>query len=341
MKITPYQIENYIQKIANEKIAGCLVFGPEASLVNYRFNIIAKKIAADLSDPFLVANLSKERIAEDRGILLDEFFAMSMLGGRRLIMVRDGDAKVADALKSLFEDNDYAKKSENFILIQAGDLEKSSALRKVCEDNPSFAAIVCYEDNEVVIKKFIVDEFEKRQIKFNPQLSEILINKFGLNRTLLLAEIEKISTFLGEKKELSAEVLDSLSEFETESSINNFISNFASKKYDSALLAVEKNFRDGIDAITMIRFLSNYLQKIYRARLEIESGTADFETAVKNQRLFFKAEADFRKHLSSLSLKFLIRILRVLEKLELKVKSGELPPKLILTSFVQSFLVKK
>lgn len=84
MKIPPFQIENYIQKIAAEKIAGCLLFGPEAALVNYRFNLIAKKIAPDLSDPFLVTNISKEKLVEDKAILGDEFFSYSMLGGRKI-----------------------------------------------------------------------------------------------------------------------------------------------------------------------------------------------------------------------------------------------------------------
>jgi DNA polymerase-3 subunit delta len=341
MKVPPYQIESYIQKIADEKVAGCLLFGPEASLVNYRFNIIAKKITPDLADPFLVSNLSKERISEDRGLVVDEFFAMSMLGGRRLILVKDGDAKVAEGLQTLFDEQDFAKKSDNFILIQAGDLDKSSTLRKLAEANPYFAAIACYEDNEAVIKKFIVDEFSKRKIKFNAQISDLLISKFGVNRTLLLSEIEKIITFLGDNTELTVEMVEGLSDFEGESSINDFVNSFANRKFADALLAIEKNFRNGIDAVTMIRFLSNYLQKLYNARVEIDSNLTDFETAIKNQRLFFKAETQFRQNLNSLSLKFLIRNLRMLEKLEARVKSGELAPRLLLTGFVQSFLAKK
>jgi DNA polymerase III delta subunit len=91
----------------------------------------------------------------------------------------------------------------------------------------------------------------------------------------------------------------------------------------------------------MIRFLSNYLQKLYNARVEIDSNLTDFETAIKNQRLFFKAETQFRQNLNSLSLKFLIRNLRMLEKLEARVKSSELAPRLLLAGFVQSFLAKK
>jgi DNA polymerase-3 subunit delta len=341
MKIAPYQIESYIQKIANEKVAGCLLFGPEQSLVNYRFNVIAKKISPDLADPFLVSNLSKERISEDGGLVADEFFAMSMLGGRRLILIKDGDAKSAEALKSLFADSDFAKKSENFILIQAGNLDKSSALRKACEFNPSFATIACYEDNESTIKKFISDELVKRKIKFTAPVTLMILNKFGRNRALILSEIDKIVSFLGGETALSVEVVESLSSSESESSIDSFVTNFAAQKFALALLDAEKNFRNKIDPIMMIRFLSNYLQKLYCARVEIDSKTSNFEVAVKNQRLFFKVEIEFRKHLTQLSLSFLTKNLRNLEKLELKIKSGESSPRLLFTGFVQELMFIK
>ena len=60
MKIPPFKIDEYIAKISDEKIAGCLVYGPESSLTNYRFDLISKKIVTDLSDPFLVSNLGKD-----------------------------------------------------------------------------------------------------------------------------------------------------------------------------------------------------------------------------------------------------------------------------------------
>ena len=338
MKISNYQIEPYIQRIAQEKIAGCLLFGPEAALVNYRFNLIAKKIAPNLSDPFLVANISKEKLVEDKAILADEFFSYSMLGGRKLILIRDCDAQAGAALKMLFSDQDFAKKSDNFILIQGGDLDKSSPLRKICEENSHFAAIACYEDDERVIKKFIADELLRHKVKFNLDVTLILFEKFGKNRQIILAELEKILVFLGEEKNLTVELVKKLIASEAEISANEFVENFAAQRFDLALLTAEKLFRDGFEAITLVRFLSNFLQKLYQARMGIDSAGISFDEAVKNQRLFFKAEAEFRLALKNLSKIFLIENLYELQQLEIKMKNGNLSPKLLLTAFVQNFL---
>lgn len=338
MKIPPFQIANFLQKIADEKIAGCLLFGPESSVVSHRFDYIAKKISPNLADPFLVANLSKERLSEDKGILADEFFSFSMLGGRKLILVKDCDVAAGVALKMLFEDRNFAAKSENFILIQAGDLDKSSALRKAAEDNPYFAAIACYEDDERAIKQFISGELVKRQVKFNAEVTELLLEKFGKNRQVILSELEKILVFLGEEKNLTTELVERLVLSEAEVSTNEFITNFAAKKFDLALLQAEKLFKDGVEVVMLIRFLSNYLQKLYHAKIEIESNGSDFESAVKSQHLFFKTEIEFRKHLKNLSLNFLIKNLRDLEEIEIKIKSGIMPARLLFAAFVQDSL---
>lgn len=335
MKITNAQIDSYIQRIAQEKIAGCLVFGPEISVVNYRFDLIAKKFAPNLSDPFLVSHLSKERLSEDKGLLSDEFFSFPMLGGRKLILVKDADVACGGALKILFEDREYFKKSENFILVQGGDLEKSSALRRLCEENLNFAAIACYEDDERAIKRFVSDELAKRQVKSSSQVVDILVEKFGKNRQVILSELEKIVLFLGEEKNLTVDSISKVSGFEAEISVNEFISNFAAQKFDVALAQAEKLFKDGFEVIALTRFLSNYLQKLYQAKCDIEFASLDFEAAVKMQKLFFKTEIEFRKNLKILSLDFLTKNLQRLSEVEIKIKTSAIAPKLVFTRFVQ------
>lgn len=341
MKISPSQIESYINRIAREKIAGCLLFGPEAALVNYRFNVIAKKIAPNLADPFLVTNISKEKLSEDKAALGDEFFSYSMLGGRKLILIRDSDTAAGAALKLLLADSDFAKKSENFILIQAGDLDKSSALRKICEDNLHFAAIACYEDNDYAIKKFIADELAKNKVKFTGDVVNFLFEKFGKNRQIILSELEKILVFLGEEKNLDIQSIEKLTASEAEISANEFVDNFILQKFPEALLSAEKLFREGFEVVTLVRFLANYFQKLYSARMEIDFAGVGFDEAIQKQKLFFKAETNFRVALKDLSHEFLVRILADLQLLEIKVKNSSIPPRLVFTGFVRNFISQK
>ncbi len=341
MKIANPQIDSFIQRVAQEKIAGCLVYGPEISVVDYRFNLIAKKITPDLSDPFLVTNISKERLSEDKAILSDEFFSLSMLGGRKLILINGADIAAGSALKMLFEENDFSKKSDNFILINGGDLEKSSPLRKAAEDNPYFATIACYEDDERTIKSFISSQLSAMQIKTSSAVVESLLNKLGKNRQVILSELDKIDIFLGDSKNLTIETIDKLTESESEISVNEFISSFASQKFNLALMQSEKLAREGFEAIVLIRFLSNYFQKIYHCKIDLHLENSDFEQIIKSQKLFFKIEVEFRKHLKSLSLKFLIKILHDLSDFELKIKTGLMPSKLAIPALINNYSISQ
>lgn len=334
MKIPPFQIDPYIQKIASEKIAGCLIFGPEASITNYRFDLIAKKICPDLTDPFLVSTITKDRMAQDSSLIASEFYSISMLGGRKIILIKDLDATITASLKALFSEPDFAKKSDNFLLILGGDLDKSSAIRKTCEDSPFLAVIACYEDDDRVIKKFIESELQKNQIKFNSQIIDFLFEKLGKNRQIIGLEIDKINSFLGENKDLNFDTLLELSSSSAEITANEFVTNFAAQNFNMALSQAERLFKDGFEPITLIRFLTNYLQKLYNAKLDITERGVDFEEAVKSQRLFFKVEAEFRKHLKNISLDFLIEILQELQNLEIKIKSGNSSPKLLFLSLI-------
>lgn len=338
MKIAPYKIESYIANIGNEKIAAALIFGPEESVVTNYTQIISKKIVADLSDPFLVTHLSKERFALEPSCLADEFYSFSMLGGRKLILIRDLDANINAALKALFSEKNLAQKSENFILIQAGDLDKSNAARKLAEENHDFAAIACYEDDEKTIKKFIEIELQKNGVEPQPECTQYLYERLGKNRQIIANEIKKIATYLDDA-DIEIGLIARAIEAQAEISSAEFINNFVEQKYEIAANQLEYLLKNGFDAITLIRFLNNYLQKLYQAKVAIELENQGFEEAVKNQKLFFKIEAAFRKNLKATSLELLKYWLQGLQDLEVQIKTtSTISPKLLLANFLQKSL---
>ena len=340
MKIAPYQIDQYIQNIASAKIAGALIFGPEESVISHHIKTIAKKITPDLGDPFLVTHLSKERFAQDSSCLADEFYSLSMLGGRKLIMIKDPDATATAALKSLLADREAIAKSENFILIQAADLDKSSALRKAAEEYNNFAAIACYEDDERAIKKFIEGELQKNEIAPQPECIQHLFDKLGKNRQIIANEIKKIATYL-DGDDIETKLIDRAIDDQATISTNEFINNLIVKNYAIADKQAQYLLKNGFDAITLIRFLSNYLQKLYNAKVATDVAGVDFESAIKSQKLFFKVEAEFRKHLKYTTLNHLKTWLQALQDLEIKIKTtSTIDPKLLFVIFLQENLKK-
>lgn len=341
MKISASLTEQYIAKISQEKIVGCLLYGPESTISRYRFEIIAKQIVSDLSDPFLVVNLSSERIKEDKAILVDEFYSMSMLGGRKLILIKDGNEDVVQALKILMTDPQYGRKSNNFILILAGDLAKTSGLRKIIEESQFLMALPCYEDRVESIRSFVIKEMQKNNIETNPQIIYMFIKNYGKDRHLMLNEINKIKNYLSKDEKLTPEIFDKLCTSGQDNNLYDFAIEFARKNYDQCMIMAERALEVGNESIMLTRSLINYFSKLYFAKVGLELEGRSLEEVVKSAQIFFKNEKDFKVNLQNLSLKFITKSLQSFEILELNLKKGNIPQKLVFLSYVRGYIVKK
>ena len=316
-----------------------MVYGPCASVIISRFNYIAKKIVANLSDSFLVSHLTKERFAQYPSCLADEFYSFSMLGGRKLIIIQDPSTQMASALKELLQDKDEVAKSDNFILIQAGDLDKSSALRKIAESSEIFANIICYEDDERTTRKLIEQQLSKNGLNTGFDIISYLQENLPKNRQIIVAEINKIAIYL-DKKEISIEVISNAIKGQADILFDDFANNFIAKNQANAIKSADFLLNNGFEAIILLRFLSNYLQKLYHAKMALDAELASFDEIIKNQRLFFKAKDVFRKNLRQISAPQLVSWLDLLNKTEIKIKSSsKLSPKIIFFAFLQDSVV--
>lgn len=345
MKLTNNKIDQYLQNIANEKIAGCLLYGAEATISRYRFELIAKKIVGDLSDPFLVTEITGDKLKENSGIIADEFYSIPMFGGRKLIMIRDGDRStisgVVEGLKILFSDPKYGRKSDNFILILAGDLEKTSSLRKLVEDAQFMMAIASYEENQITIKNFISDIFNEKKIQADKKIIDELYKNFGKDRQYIVNEINRIECFLGEEKNLTLEIYHKLSSTSNEDDLQNFAIEFANKNYELCYELASKAFEHKDESVMLVRYLIIYFQKLYNAKIALEHNKSTIEDLIKAGQIFFKVENDFRRHLQNLSTKFICKILQSFENLEINLKKGDMPSRLVFLAYIRGFIVKK
>lgn len=344
MQIKPYQADAFIDNIAqNKEIFAALIYGPESGLVSIRSKKIATKIVADLSDPFLVVSLNEKQFDEDKGLLADEFAAISMLGGRKLITV-DGGNKTTDSLKMIFEaskkQKDFQVIGDNFILIIAGDLDKSSSLRKFSEASPYIATIACYEDDVATVSTIIRQKFKEQNFTFDNEVIEILLNKFGKNRQIILNEIDKLILFMGKQRHITADTLQESIADIAEISAFQLVEEFANRDAKKAIFFLEKLFLEKTSPITIIRFLSNYLSKIILVKSNIDNGS-NLDLEMKIQNIFFKQQPAFKRHLNIWNQKVINNLLIKLQELEIKCKNNNFDSELLLASFVNFALLKK
>ena len=97
-----------------------LVFGPDAGLVRERVDAIIKAAVDDPADPFALARLEGDALADDPTRLVEEAHTIPLFGGRRAVWVKAGGRNFVAAVETLMPGR-LAGALERAIDARAGD----------------------------------------------------------------------------------------------------------------------------------------------------------------------------------------------------------------------------
>jgi DNA polymerase III subunit delta len=193
MKLTAGQIAGFLQK-PDPATRVVLIYGPDAGLVRERAEILARKIVADLADPFRVAVLTGAIIADDPARLMDEMAAQALGGGRRLVRITAATDSIAVALNSLLE---TMPPGDSMLIIEGGELEKRSKLRALCEGGDrSVTAIACYAEEGAARQRIIGDILRELGARASGDALGLLGDILPLDRLAMRSELEKLALYV-------------------------------------------------------------------------------------------------------------------------------------------------
>ena len=86
MKIEPRQVDAFLKK-PDATVRGIVVYGNDDGLIAERAVALARTVCEDLKDPFRVVDIGGDVLKADPARLADEFGAISLMGGRRVVRV--------------------------------------------------------------------------------------------------------------------------------------------------------------------------------------------------------------------------------------------------------------
>ncbi|MBL1146956.1 MAG: DNA polymerase III subunit delta [Pseudomonadota bacterium] len=300
MKIQTRDIDRFVQK----PDPGCrafLVYGPDEGLVRERAAILGKHVVEDLSDPFNVIDLPGTVVEEDPARLADELAAMSMMGGRRLIRIRDGAEKAAamieDALKTVHA---AGNGGDNVLVIEAGDLKPAAKLRSLFEKMKDGAAIPCYVDDAGNLSRILAQDFSAQGLQIDRDALMSLSAKLVGDRALARSMVEKIITYIG--PDGGTVTLDDVLACTEDSSLLYIDDMTRAAFAGDAVTAgqmLERLFQEGTHAVGILRGLQNHCKRLLFVKALVAAGENQ-TGAMKKLRppVFFKAEKAFTAHLN-------------------------------------------
>ncbi|MCB1783585.1 MAG: DNA polymerase III subunit delta [Alphaproteobacteria bacterium] len=322
MKLNYRQIESFV-KTPDKAARVILVYGPDAGLAGERVKTMGKTVVADLSDPFNAVTLTTDKLTEDPALLADEAGAISMMGGDRLILIKDATDKLTVLLKTYLEN----PSNHALVLLQAGELGPRSTLRILCEKAKNAAAVPCYVEDERDLSRYIRETLQAENIGIDRDAVQWLAANISGDRGKVRSELEKLIVYKGaEKTPISINDVTQACGAAGAQDFDNLVYAVAGRNTAEALNAYTTLIAEGVNFVTILRTLQNHFRRLYLVKSRIAGGEDEDQALGKlTPPIFFKIMPAFKAQTRSWSLPALEQTLARLTTLEAQCKQTGMP----------------
>lgn len=334
MKLQFRDIEPFVKK-PDPRAVAILVYGPDEGLVRERIALLAKSAVADINDPFNVAEFSAHVLDDNPARLSDEALSISMMGGRRVVIVRNAGDGVTKPLESLLA---TLTTDGNLVLIEAGNLTPRSSLRILCESAANAAALPCYVDDERDLTRVIADGLRAQGFTISSDALTFMAANIVGDRGITRSEIDKLVTYMGTtSKNVTLDDVTACVGHSATLPIDDLLRHIGTGQIADADRTMANLLSEDVAPVTIARALQHHFWKLHAARSRMDAGmTADQSVAKIKPPLFFKQKPAFVTQMTSLPQAQIEQALNVVISAEARCKQTGADPKLIMSRAVLS-----
>jgi DNA polymerase-3 subunit delta len=290
-----------------------LFFGENLGLQNDFKDIIRKKFHKTE-----IYTVLQDEILKNSEHFFNEILNGSLFDNDKIYFINQVDDKILNFIEEL-----ESKVGDQKIFIFAGILEKRSKLRSVFEKSAKCGTVACYQDNEITIKKIIVNKLKNLK-GLSTENINIIIDNSGLDRNKLNNELNKILTFFDGKLVdrrnlellLNIKTNDDFALLRDEAINGNKIR--TNKLLNDTFIEQEKN-------IFYLNLIYKRLEKLLKVLMLAEH--SNLESAINEVKppIFWKDKPIFSNQLNKWNKSKIKSFLTTIYELELKIKSSSFP----------------
>jgi len=328
VKIEPRQAEAFLKK-PDPKIRAVVIYGNDDGLIAERAVQLAKSVCEDLKDPFRVIDIAGDTLKHDPARLADEFSAMSLMGGRRVIRVRPAGEESAEALENLIA----APAGDALIVLEGGNLTPRSALRTLAETEPTLAAMPCYMDSVEALEGLVESSARAQGLNVDVDALDWIVERLGGDRGQTRSEIDKLLLYKAGDDAKTITMADATAVLGDTASIG--IDNVIAATFDGEMVALDRAldrvFAEGGNPVQLVRSLQRHADQLHLVSGHAARG-GNLEGAMFKARGLPRGgpvRVRFERHLRAWPLARLSAALTRILDAEMECKSTGLPDEAI------------
>lgn len=261
-----------------------LLHGDDAGLARERAEALVRAVLGGASDPFRLAELSREEAARP-GALAGEAASLAMTGGRRVVRLREATDAHATPLKEAL-----AGAGEALLILEGGEMTARSRLRSQAEAAPDVMVVACYRERPEELAGTIERLLREQGVQVERPVLAWLAARLGEDRMLLRRAVEVLALHAGPGGTVD------------EATALACIAEGAAADMDVALMAatagdalaadqaLDAAFAEGANAVMVVRATLRHVQRLHEASLAGDAG-------VLRPPVFFRHKPAFEKAL--------------------------------------------
>ena len=275
--------------------------------------------------------MMKVKILNNKSNFFDEILSKSFFENEKLIIISRSTDKITSIIEEILE-----KKINDLVLIlNSGSLEKRSKLRLLFEKNKEIICIAFYEDNNQTLSSMASQFFRNNKIQISQQAINLIINRCRGDRQNLKNELNKIESFIKNKKRIEISEILQLTNLAENYSVTELVDNCLAKNKNKTLNILNENNYNLEDCIIVIRTMLAKSKRLLKLFQEIKiSNNIDSAISSTKPPIFWKDKQIVKDQINKWSHKNIELLIFRINEIELLIKKNSSISLSVLSDFI-------
>jgi DNA polymerase-3 subunit delta len=276
MKIDARQVAGFLKNPGAASVV--LIFGPDGGLVAERALALVKNAIGGTDDAFRYAEIN------DASRLLEEAAAASLMGGRRVVRLRDVGESAVKPVEALLKISNDA-----LVILEAGDLTPKSKLRALAEKSAKMASIACYVVDAPQLPRVVTERLRAEGVAIDAEAAAWVGQNIAGEEGVIRQTVELLVLYAGADKRLGLEDVRAALPDGGESSIGEAIDAALTGDTVGTDRAVTLAYDEGVSPVALVRVLLGELMRLkVMAAAVAEMGSVSEAVSAMRPPVFFK-----------------------------------------------------
>ena len=264
-------------------------------------------------------NYEENLILQNKKNFFDEILTKSFFETEKLIIISDATNKIIEIIEELIE----KKIQDVYIIFLADKLDKKSKLRSLFEKDKKLVCVPFYADNYQSLFYIADNFFKKKKVSISREILNTLINRANGDRQNLQNEINKIESFLINKKKIVYEDVLKLTNMSENSNFSELVDYCLAKNEKKLLSIINENHFTNEDTILIIRTFLYKARRLSKINNEIKSNkNVDEVITFLKQPVFWKDKDLVKQQIKNYSAQGTKLLIKSINKTELEIKKN-------------------